>query len=458
MQADYLVVGAGAMGMAFTDALLDHSGARVVLVERRDGVGGHWRHAYPFVRLHQSSTFYGVASTVLGAGRIQQSGPEAGLHERADQPTICAYYEEVLADRMLGSGRVRFFPGCDYVGARSFVSQETGERFEVPPACRVVDARYLAPDIPAETPPRFEVAEGARVVPVNALVEEDGDPRQYVIVGSGKTATDACVWLLTQRGVDPDAICWVRPRDPWMLNRAVIQPEPVVYLGRVAEMMQAAGESASLDDLFLRLEVAGIMLRVDRAVTPTMAKAPTLGTWELDLLRTIEHVVRLGHVGTVRRGRIDLRHGSIEVADDALVVNCAADGLKNPPRVPIWGPDGITLQPIRAGFPCFGAALAGYVEATRERDDVKNRLCPPSSFGNSLAQWATMNVLGLRATASFSSEPDIKAWTDRVALNPSRVPPDYGASPALDDVLDRLQKHVPSGLARLAELSDLSPG
>jgi hypothetical protein len=458
VQADYLVVGAGAMGMAFTDALLDHSGARVVLVERRDGVGGHWRHAYPFVRLHQSSTFYGVASTLLGAGRIQQSGPEAGLHERADQPTICAYYEEVLADRMLGSGRVRFFPGCDYVGARSFVSLETGERFEVPPGCRVVDARYLAPDIPAETPPKFQVAEGARVVPVNALVEEDGDPRQYVIIGSGKTATDACIWLLTQRGVDPDAICWVRPRDPWMLNRAVIQPEPVVYLGMVAEMMHAAGESASLDDLFLRLEAADIMVRIDRGVTPTMAKAPTLGTWELDLLRTIENVVRLGHVDTVRRGRIDLTHGSIEVADDALVVNCAADGLKNPPRVPIWGPEAITLQPIRAGFPCFGAALAGYVEATRERDDVKNRLCPPSSFGNSLAQWATMNVLGLRATASFSSEPDIKAWTDRVALNPSRVPPEHGVPPALDDVLDRLQKHVPSGLARLAELSDLSPG
>src|SRR6185312_13786703 len=108
-----------------------------------------------------------------------------------------------------------------------------------------------------------------------------------------------------------------------------------------------------------------------------------------DLLRGIENVVRLGHIVTARRGRIDLTHGSIEIADDALVVNCAADGLKNRPRVPIWGPDAITVQPIRAGFPCFGAALAGYVEATRELDDDKNRLCPPSSFGNSLTQWAT---------------------------------------------------------------------
>jgi hypothetical protein len=444
--------------MAFTDALLDHCDARVVLVDRREGVGGHWRKAYPFVRLHQASTFYGVASRVLGGGRIQQSGPEAGLHERADQPTICAYYDDLMAEKMLGSGRVQFFPGCDYVGARGFVSTDTGERFEVPWDCRIVDARYLAPDIPAETPPRFEVSGGARVIAVNGLVEDGEDPSQHVIVGSGKTATDACVWLLTQRGVDPDAICWVRPRDPWMLNRALIQPNPVVYLGMVAEMMRAAGESTSLDAVFLRLEEAGIMLRIDRETTPTMAKAPTLGTWELDLLRRLGNVVRLGHIDTVRRGRIDLTEGSIGIADDALIVNCAADGLKNPPRVPIWGPDAITLQPIRAGFPCFGAALAGYVEATRTDDEVKNRLCPPSSYGNTLTQWATMNVLGMRASASFGSEPDIRAWTDRVALNPARVPPEHHGSPELDDVLDQLHAHVPSGIARLAQLSDQPPG
>ena len=115
-----------------------------------------------------------------------------------------------------------------------------------------------------------------------------------------------CIWLLA-RGVDPDAICWVRPRDPWMLNRAVIQPDPVIYLGMVADMMRAAGAATSLDDLFLRLEDAGIMLRIDRSVTPTMAKAPTLGMWELELLRTIEHVVRRGHIDSVSRGRIDLR-------------------------------------------------------------------------------------------------------------------------------------------------------
>jgi hypothetical protein len=451
IEADYLVVGAGAMGMAFTDALIDHADVRVALVDRRHGVGGHWLAAYPFVRLHQASAFYGVPSTLLGAGRLQQHGPEAGLQERATAPEIIAYYDRVLAERMLEPGRVDFFPNSDYVGDRTVVSRISGLRYVVPESCRIVDARYLAPDIPQETPPPFDVDEGVRVIPVNGLADLTEASSQYVVVGSGKTATDACIWLLG-RGVDADAICWVRPRDPWMLNRAVVQPDPAVYLGMVADTMAAGEAAASLDDLFLRLEDAGIMLRVDRSVTPTMAKTPTLAEWELELLRSIEHVVRLGHIRSVRPGRITFDEGSVEIARDALVVHCAASGLKYPPSVPIWG-SSITLQPVRAGFPCFGAAVAGYVEATRQDDEEKNRLCPSTPFPDSLAAWATMNVLGMRAAMSFGAEPDVKDWADRVAINPARIAPEHGGSPELDDALARLQAHAGPGLARLAELS-----
>lgn len=448
LDVDYLVVGAGAMGMAFTDAVVDHSTARVALVDRRHSVGGHWLDAYPFVRLHQASAFYGVASTVLGNGRVQQQGPEAGLHERATGAEVCAYYGQVLAG-WTGSGRVDLLASCEYVGDRQVVSRISGRRYEVPQRCRIVDARYLAPDIPAQTPPPFEVADGARVVPVNELVSVAEAPSQYVVVGSGKTATDACLWLLAH-GVDPGAVCWVRPRDPWMLNRAVVQPDPAVFLGMVAGTMEAAAAASSLQDLFLRLEDAGIMLRVDRSVTPTMAKTPTLAAWELERLRSIEDVVRLGHVRRVEPGRITLEQGPVGVARDALVVHCAAAGLRYPPSVPIWRPSAITLQPIRSGFPCFGAALAGYVEATRDDDAEKRRLCPPTPYPDTLAQWADMTVTGARAAMSFGSEPDVKAWADTVALNPARTPAASGAS---DAVLDRLQTAMPDGLAGLAALS-----
>ena len=183
-----------------------------------------------------------------------------------------------------------------------------------------------------------------------------------------------------------------------------------------------------------------------------MAKAPTLASWELEQLRTIENVVRRGHIRAVERGRLSFDGGSVAVAQDALVVHCAADGLKYPELVPVWRPESITLQPVRSGFPCFGAALIGYVEATRDDDDVKNRLCPPSPYADTPAQWARMNVLGTRAAQAFSAEPDIREWSNRVALNPARVPPGHPGSAALDDALERLAAHTPAGLARLAEL------
>lgn len=449
LQADYLVVGAGALGMGFTDALIDHTeGARVVMVDRRHGVGGHWLKAYPFVRLHQSSCFYGVASTRLGDGSLQTRGPEVGLQERASQPEITSYYARVL-DRLVRTDRVEFFPNSDFDGHRSVTSRISGDRFEVPESCRIVNAHYLAPTIPAEVPPPFAVADDARAGAVNDLARLEDAPSQYVIVGSGKTATDAIVWLLG-RGVDPGAICWVRPRDPWMLNRALVQPDPAIFFGLAADIMQSVAVSSSLEDAFLRMEDAGVMLRIDRSVTPTMAKSPTLALWELAELRTVENVVRLGRIRSVSRGRIELDDGSVRIADDALVVHCAADGLKNPPLVPVWQRSEITIQPVRAGFPCLGAALVGYVEATREDDAEKNRVVAPSNYGNSRAQWASMNLLGSRNAATFASEPDIKEWADGVALNPSRVPAGYPGSAALDDARARLAEHGGPALEKLA--------
>ena len=65
-----------------------------------------------------------------------------------------------------------------------------------------------------------------------------------------------------------------------------------------------------------------------------------------------------------------------------------------------------------------------------------------------------MNVRGARNVAVFSAEPDIKDWTDRIAVNPARVPPGYPASPALDDTVVAGGNLGP-GAPRLAELGGL---
>ena len=455
MDTDYLVVGAGAMGMAFTDALIDHADVHVTLVDRRHAAGGHWQDAYPFVQLHQASVFYGVASTVLGTGAVQQEGPESGLQERARRSEIQNYYDDILYRRFLGSGHVTFLGGNEYHtdGTSHFVtSRVSGETTSVTVRRRVVDATYLSPTIPATTPPPFGVADGVPVVAINELARLVDAPSKYVIVGAGKTATDGIVWLLGN-GVQPDRIVWVRPREPWMLNRAVVQPDPVVALRLAADTMAAAAAAESLDDLFRRLEAAGVMLRIDTDIVPTMAKTPTLGLWELDLLRSIENVIRLGHIKYVTAGEIVFDDGVAPLEPGSLVVHCAASGLQYPPLVPLWGPDRIRLQTIRAGFPCFGAALAGYVEATRDDDRERNRLAPPNTLSDNPADWARMQVRGTLATRAYGAEPDIAAWTNRCALNPARIEPHPHDEPAVQAAASRLGDVAEPGLSRMAELA-----
>jgi hypothetical protein len=329
----------------------------------------------------------------------------------------------------------------------------SGETAQINVRRRVVDATYLSPTIPATTPPPFGVADDARVVAVNGLATLTDAPDTFVIVGSGKTATDAIIWLLAN-GVEPDRIVWVRPRDPWMLNRAVVQPDPVVALGLAAETLAAAAEATSPDELFLRLEAAGVMFRLDPDVLPSMAKTPTLGAWELDLLRNVENVVRLGHVKHVTRREIVLDDGSVALAPGSLIVHCAASGLTYPPVVPIWGIDKIRLQTIRVGFPCFCAALAGYVEATRsDDDDEKNRLCPPNTFSDTPADWAWMQVRGTAAARAYGAEPDIAAWANGCALNPARIERSRRDDPTVKAAIARLADVTERGLFRMTELA-----
>ncbi len=46
LEADYVIVGAGAAAMAFADTLLTDSDASMIIVDRRHKPGGHWNDAF----------------------------------------------------------------------------------------------------------------------------------------------------------------------------------------------------------------------------------------------------------------------------------------------------------------------------------------------------------------------------------------------------------------------------
>ena len=75
LETDYLVIGSGAMGMAFVDEMLigssnygNNQNTEFIIIDKHAKPGGHWNDAYQFVTLHQPAAFYGVNSKFLGEG------------------------------------------------------------------------------------------------------------------------------------------------------------------------------------------------------------------------------------------------------------------------------------------------------------------------------------------------------------------------------------------------------
>jgi hypothetical protein len=111
IESDYFVTGTGGSAMAFVDALLTESpDARIVMVDRHHGPGGHWNDAYPYVRLHQPSAWYGVASRELSDWSREATGFNEGMLSLASGAEVLAHFEQVMKQRFIPSGPCAVVP------------------------------------------------------------------------------------------------------------------------------------------------------------------------------------------------------------------------------------------------------------------------------------------------------------------------------------------------------------
>ncbi|QLC25456.1 NAD(P)-binding protein [Parasphingopyxis algicola] len=460
LETDYLIIGAGAVGMAFADTLLDETDAHITFVDRHAKPGGHWNDAYSFVALHQPSAFYGVNSTVLGPREKDEIGLNKGYYGLATGSEVCAYYEGVMARRFLPSGRVAYFPMSDYRGDGRFMSILSGRESRVQIRRKTVDATYYGTSVPSTHTPKFEIGESVRMVPPNALPglwKAPGDvPSRFVILGAGKTAMDVGVWL-QEAGVEPGSITWVRPRDTWMLNRGKTQPGIEFFhdtIGGQADIMEALAHATTPDDLFDRLEQAGIMLRIDPEIRPTMFHYPTISQGEVDILRRIADVVRMGHVRRIERGRMIFDAGAVETAADALFIDCTATAVERRPVVPQFQGDRITLQMIRVPQPAFSAALTAFIEASYEDDATKNSLGQPVPLPDGIDTYARANLVNMMNQFQWSQRPELQQWMIKARLDGfgktiAAVTPDDAEKQAL---LDRFRANAQAAIANLPRL------
>jgi hypothetical protein len=458
LETDYLVIGAGATGMAFTDELIVRDRhAEVVMVDRRDRPGGHWNDAYPFVRLHQPAAFYGVNSRMLGDDAVELTGPNAGMYEQSNAGEICDYFRRVLTETLLPSGRVRFLGKTEHRGevdgAHQLVSCLNGDTTTVRVRRSVVDATYQETAIPKTHTPSFRVAPGARCIPVNDLVSIDDAPEGFVLLGAGKTAMDAAGWLL-RHGVDPASITWIRPRDAWLLNRAWVQPNEQVasLLDAVSRDLEACANATTADEVFDALQACGRLLRLDPDVRPTMYRCATVSLAEVDELRAITDVVRLGRVQEIGTDEIRLTHGTIPTRPGNVHVDCTAGGLRTSAARPIFEPGRITLQQMRTCQPTFNAAVIAYVEATRDSDESKNELCPPNQYPDSDLDMLRGILAQQRATNLWNSTPDMLEWMGQARLNAARAMNDHLHEPRMQEAIGRYLTSIEPGMENISRL------
>ena len=457
---DYLIVGSGAMGMAFADTFLTESDADMVIVDRHAKPGGHWNVAYPFVRLHQPSSFFGVASRELSRFEKDAVGFNKGLYDLASGAEVSSYFDDVMQQTLLPSGRVRYFPMSDYRGDGVFNSlvggQETCVKYK-----KLVDATRLTVDVPAEHTPAFTIADGVNFMPLNELPTLKSAPKGYVVIGSGKTGMDACLWLL-QNGVDSDAIRWIMPRDAWMLPREFAQNSEEFFVdtfGNQANQFEALAAAENIDDMYDRLEAAGCMVRIDENVSPTMFHAATISRAELAALRQIKNIIRLGRVSALQMDKIILEDGELETGVDIVHVDCSASLSRTMPQMtpkPVFEGNLITPQTVRSFMPVFSGSMIAYVEAHYDDEEEKNRLCNVVPLPNQAEDFVPMTLAAMMNQFNWSQDKPLRQWVQGNRLDgfsrlTNNVDPEDKEKM---DILHRIRDNAPKAVGNLMKLAE----
>ena len=143
------------------------------MVDRNHRPGGHWNHAYSFVGLHQPSAFYGVNSRELSTWTKDETGLNQGMFELSSGPEVLNYFDQVMRQRFLPSGRVQWFPMSNYSrgpdGTHRLESLVNGDSRQVIPRKKLVNATHARTAVPSTHPPQYSIAPGVKCAPLNNM-------------------------------------------------------------------------------------------------------------------------------------------------------------------------------------------------------------------------------------------------------------------------------------------------
>ena len=458
-EVDYVVKGAGAAAMGFVDVLLRETDATIAIVDRGASPGGHWNFAYPFVRLHQPASFYGLASQALGDGRIDTEGVNAGLEALPTGVQVADHFHRAMEQVFLPSGRVRYFPMSELSDDGEIRPLLGGDRRRMRVRRKFVDATHLETVIPATHRRGFDVAPGAHCVPPNELPRMAPGFAQFAVLGGGKTGLDCVSWLL-DAGAHPDAITWVVPRDAWWSDRRALQtlgPLRDRTLHLMLEANAAMARATTLDDLCVRMEAAGAWLRLDPAVTPGMHHVATVTPEELARALRIGRILRQGRVLSIEPGLMTLAGGGVPCGPSTLFVDCTASALarNRDDRTPVFSEGRIDLNYVRFPALALSVALIAFIEAHVEDAQARQAMTRVAPMIDTVADWVDRAAIGHANQVAWLAHPKLGPWLGACRLNPiarmmASIPPEDRTAAALRDRIRATAPEAGRNIQRLA--------
>lgn len=433
-ETDYLIIGAGAVGLAFADTLIDEDpDCHITFIDRHAKPGGHWNDAYSFVALHQPSALYGVNSMEFPSEQLDTHGHNAGFYALASGAEVLAYFEKVMNMQLLPSGRVSYhrlaeFQGMGEGGEARFSSILSGEESRIKVRRKLVDATFYQTSVPSTHTPGFEMGEGVEMVPPGALgdIWKRGDdlPEHYVILGAGKTAMDTALWLL-EAGVDQRHISWVRPRESWLINRKDVQPGvenlETLVRSQIAHIT-AAGEAEDGAEMMRIMADKGHFLRIDEAVEPEMFHFAVISQGEIERLREIENVIRTGRVTRIEPGAMHFGDQTHSVPEPTLFINCTARAVPfsvAKHQKPLFEDGLITLQPLHVPLVTLSAAITAFLEVHFDNDEEKNARAIPGPLTDTPQTYPYAYLTTSMNRMAWSQDPKITAFLSKSRLDPS---------------------------------------
>lgn len=388
------------MGMAFLEEMIKNSDTKeAIIVDKRSGVGGHWRDSYDFVTLQCNAPVYGLNSSELAP-----DGPEL-----PSKYQILEHFERGL-ERLEKTGRVKFIGQVKYVGENadgSYKLESTlvdGLEYDVMVKDKLVDATRTENHVPATTPPKYKIAEGMTVIPVNGLAKLPAGPwSEYYVVGAGKTGMDATLYLL-KRQVPAEKIHMILPNDCWFLDRETLNV-PGNFTGKLTKVFN----DDSLTDVTSHmhaLESEGLISRFSSEIEPTRFRGAVVAKAEVERMRSV-NIVRTGRIESIEKDKIVFVNGETRpVSASTLFIDCSSLSTLFDKAKPIFEKKQINLQyttmPPNPGM--AASTIAALDLKYPDEPDKKNEIFPVLNVPQTSAELCKALLVDMKARENINEE------------------------------------------------------